>query len=131
MASTYTKKEIDQMVDLYTTNPCIEVVNKLSVLLNRPRKSIISKLVKEGVYVTRGYRSKTGATPITKLQLVRSIEVMLDTRLPDLDKTPKATLLLLSKTILEMSDSLEEALQELKDASEVNRVLSEIEELRK
>jgi hypothetical protein len=131
MASTYTKKEVDELIDTYTKNPCLEVVNALSVTLNKPRKSIISKLSKEGVYVTRGYTNKMGATPITKLQVVREIESALDTKLPDLDKAPKPTLLKLSTALKEITQLLEDSLQELKEASEVNRVLSEIEELRR
>ena len=70
MPSSYTEKEVNKMIDVYTDNPCMETVEKLMTLLNRPKKSIIAKLVKEGVYVTRGYRTKTGEVPITKLELV-------------------------------------------------------------
>ena len=131
MASTYSKKELDQLIDVYTENPCLEVVNKLSVLLNRPRKSIISKLVKEGVYVTQGYRSKSGEVPITKLQLVRTVEDTLNIRLPGLDKAPKAILKLLSDTVVERENLLEDTLEELKDTTETRKVREEILELRK
>ena len=129
MASNYTKKEVDQMIDIYTENPCLEVVNKLSVLFNKPKKSIISKLVKEGVYIKKGYTTKAGETPITKIQLVRSIEEALDIRLPDLDKAPKATLKELSSTVVDMAQLLEDTLEELRNYSETDRVQKEIEDI--
>jgi hypothetical protein len=126
VVSNYTQAEVDKMVDIYTENPCLEVVNKLSVLLNKPRKSIISKLVKEGVYIRKGYRTKTGEVSITKLQLVRSIEDALDTKFPDLDKAPKSTLKALSTTVVDQAQLLEDALEELKFSTENIRVKNEI-----
>jgi hypothetical protein len=129
MTSSYTPKEVTKMVDLYTDNPCLEVVGRLSVLLNRPKKSIISKLVKEGVYIKKGYLSKTGATPITKLQLLRSVEDALDVKLPGLDKAPKTTLKVLSDTVIEQTQMLEDTLEELKNSSEDKRVQDDIFEI--
>ena len=123
---TYTKKDVERMVDVYTTNPCLETVSKLSVLLNKPRKSIISKLVKEGVYLKKGYVTKAGEKPITKIQLVRSIEEALDTKLPDLDKAPKTTLKELNTTVVDMAQMLEDTLEELRDVAEVERVRKEM-----
>jgi len=118
--SSYTKTEIEKIIDVYSDNPCLEVVDKLSVMFNRPRKSIISKLVKEGVYIKRGYVTKTGETPITKLELVRGIEENLDTKLPGLDKAPKTTLKLLHESIEESSHILEDIVSELHIEKEVN-----------
>ena len=117
MVSNYSKKETDKLIDMYTANPCLEMVNKCAVLLNKPRKSIISKLSKEGVYIRKGYLTKTGETPITKLQLVRSLEDALDTKFPDLAKAPKSTLQVLSDVVIEQSQLLEDALEELKGST--------------
>ena len=129
MASSYTNKEVNTMIDIYTENPCLEVVAKLSVLFNRPRRSIISKLSKEGVYVTRGYRSKSGALPITKLQLVRAIEDALDIKLPGLDKAPKPTLQLLSDTVVDQTQLLEDSLEEINITYDTQRARDEIFEV--
>lgn len=126
MPSNYTKKEVDKMIDVYTANPCIETVERLMTLLNKPKKSIISKLVKEGVYVTKSYRTKTGELPVTKLELVRSIEDSLDIRLPGLDKTPKTTLKALSKAIVEQTELFEDALDQVQELSESHQVMSEM-----
>ena len=107
MPSSYSKHEVERMVAMYTANPCLEVVAKLSVLLNRPKKSIISKLVKEGVYVKRGYRTKTGELPVTKIEYVRRLEELLDISLVDLDKAPKTTLKVLTETLEELQEILD------------------------
>jgi hypothetical protein len=128
MPSSYSEKEVKQLIDVYTANPCMETVERLMTLLNRPKKSIISKLVKEGVYVTHRYLSKTGEAPITKLEIVRSIEDALDTSLPGLDKAPKITLKELNRAILEQTRLFEEALEELQELSETDRVRKEMRE---
>ena len=131
MPSSYTEKEVNKMIDVYTDNPCMETVEKLMTLLNRPKKSIIAKLVKEGVYVTRGYRTKTGEVPITKLELVRAIEDALDISLPGLDKAPKNTLKNLSTTIVEQTELFDDALDSVQELTESLRVFEEMEAVRK
>ena len=126
VASSYTKTEVTKMIDMYTDNPCLEVVGRLSVLFNRPRKSIISKLVKEGVYIRKGYITKLGTIPITKLQVLRQIEDAMEIKLPGLDKAPKPTLITLSKTAVEMAELLEEALGDLSKALEISGVRAEM-----
>ena len=126
MPSSYTEKQVNQMIDIYTNNPCIETVERLMTILNKPKRSIISKLVKEGVYITKGYRTKTGDTPVTKLELVRSIEEALDVTLPGLDKAPKSTLKLLQKTVSEQTYFLEETLDNIRYLSENERITKEM-----
>ena len=124
--STYTPKEEEKLMQVYTANPCLETVSKLSVLLNKPKKSIISKLVRLGVYEKRGYRTKLGEIPIPKITIVRSIEEVLDCSLPDLEKTPKSTLKALEKAVLDQDRALEEALGELRGSVEESQVIKEI-----
>jgi hypothetical protein len=126
MASSYSENETQKLIEKYTANPCLEIVDKLAVEFNRPRKSIISKLVKEGVYITRGYRSKTGEVPVTKLQLVRGIEDCLDDKFPGLDKTPKQTLKKLADAVHLQTITLEDALEELNSRGDVERVRQEM-----
>jgi hypothetical protein len=54
----YTEKETRELIELYESNPCLEMVSRLAVRFNKPKKSIIGKLSKEGVYQKLGYRSK-------------------------------------------------------------------------
>lgn len=129
MPSSYTDKEVQKMIDIYTNNPCMDTVHQLMTLLNKPKKSIIAKLCKEGVYVTKTYRTKTGEIPITKLELVRSIEDSLDIKLPGLDKAPKATLKALSKTIVEQTELFEDALDQVQELTEQLRVTREMADI--
>jgi hypothetical protein len=124
--SIYTTKEVRKMIDVYSNNPCLEVVDKLGILFNKPRRSIISKLVKEGVYVSKGYRTKRGEIPITKLALVYDIEDSLGVKLPGLDKAPKSTLVELKTLVLANIKELENVLVELGDVEEVHRVQEEM-----
>lgn len=126
MPSSYTEKEVERMVDIYTANPSLETVERLMTLLNKPKKSIISKLVKLGVYEKRGYRTKTGETPITKLEIVRTLEDTLDIQLPGLDKAPKGTLKLLVTTVLKQTQLFDEALDNIQELSESHEVMSEM-----
>jgi hypothetical protein len=124
--STYTTKEVSTMIEIYVANPCLEVVDKLGIMFNRPRRSVISKLVKEGVYVSKGYRTKQGEIPITKLALVYDIEDSLGVKLPGLDKAPKGTLVELRALVLANIKELENTICELGDEKEVHRVQAEM-----
>ena len=122
----YTEKEVEKMISIYTANPCLETVEKLMVLLNKPKKSIISKLVKEGVYIKRGYVTKTGENPISKIELVRCIEDALDIKCMGLDKTPKSTLKILCDAIVEQTEFLEDSLVEISNYEDELRLRQEI-----
>jgi hypothetical protein len=124
--STYTPKEEEKLIQVYTDSPSIETVRQLSVLLNKPQKSIISKLVRLGVYEKRGYRTKLGEVPIPKITIVRNIEEMLDTSLPDLTKAPKNTLKELEKSILELDRALEDAMATINARADDERVIKEM-----
>jgi hypothetical protein len=115
---SYSEKEVNKMIDMYTSNPCLEMVDKISVALNKTRKSVIAKLVKEGVYISRQYTDKRGELPVTKIALVREIEDTLDTKLPDLDKAPKTTLKELNKMVQDLHTTLDTALDDLRAQEE-------------
>jgi hypothetical protein len=124
--AAYSDSETKQLEKLYTENPCLENVRQLSTMFNRSQKSIISKLVRMGVYEKRGYRTKAGEVPITKLELVRRLEDAIDTKLPGLDKAPKSTLQELSKTVVEAMSLLEDISLENADLEERVQVLQEM-----
>jgi len=119
--------ETKKLHDIYCDNPCMETVLKLCTILNKPKKSIISKLSKDGLYLTRGYVTKLGETPVTKLQIVRSVEDALDIKLPGLDKAPKATLKVLSNTVVDMAYTLEDTLGQITTLAEVDSIRQEMQ----
>jgi len=123
--AVYTKKETDFIIEQYSLDPCLATVMKLAIKINKPKKSIISKLSKEGVYITKGYTDKQGQPVITKLAIVRDIETKLTAELPGLDKSPKGTLKMLQLRVQELHDAYEEAMCEVETLSEVVRVLKE------
>lgn len=101
--STYTDKETEYMVEIYTLNPSKETVEELAEKLQRSKKSIIGKLSREGVYRREVYVTKTGDKPITKVEIVSSIADGLGieiSALAGLEKSPKAALKYLERAIV-------------------------------
>lgn len=91
----YKEDTTQYIVDQYTNSPNTKTVDKLADELGRSPKSIIGKLSREGVYQRAVYTSKTGETPITKVELVSNISENLGIEVEDLvglDKSPKAAL---------------------------------------
>ena len=83
------------IISKYEENPSRETVNALAEELQKTPKSIIGKLSREGVYRRSVYKTKTGESPVTKEQLVRDIEDVLDfssEALAGLEKAPKLVL---------------------------------------
>jgi ribulose 1,5-bisphosphate carboxylase large subunit-like protein len=94
----YTVKETAQLKELYADGVIIADIAKK---LEKSEKSIIGKLVNEGVYVPKAKTSKvTGETIKTKASYVKDIEKILEVELKDLDKAPKTTLVLLKDTLV-------------------------------
>ena len=91
----YTNDLTTYIVVEYKSNPSTKTVDKLADELGKSPKSIIGKLSREGVYQRAIYTSKTGETPVTKMELVSNIAENLDIEIEDLvglDKSPKAAL---------------------------------------
>lgn len=101
--TNYTKQQTDYIVGNYSADPNMDTVNSLAQELGKSPKSIIGKLSREGVYKRSAYVSKTGDTPVTKVELVKMISYNLsltdfDADLEGLEKAPKQVLFLLEKT---------------------------------
>ena len=93
----YTVEETAKLKDLYAGEIAIAEIAKQ---LDKSEKSVIGKLVNEGVYVPKAKTSKvTGEGIKTKASYVKDIERILETELPDLDKAPKTTLVKLKDTL--------------------------------
>ena len=102
MAVNYTQDQVEYIVNQYRLNPDRETVEKLADELNKSVKSIIGKLSREGVYKKTEYTTKTGEKPITKLELVEDLALLLEipiTALAGLEKAPKTTLKALKEAI--------------------------------
>ena len=100
--SNYTEEQTQMMVGAYLDQPTRETVDKLAEELGRSTKSIIGKLSREGVYRREVYVSKTGESPITKVEIVSNIAEGLGIEtaaLAGLEKSPKAALRNLEKAV--------------------------------
>ena len=89
----YTDAMVASMIADYTADPSLDTVATIARSMNKARRSVIAKLVREGVYKATPRVTKTGAPVIRKSSIVASIcsEVGL-TSLPSLDKASKADL---------------------------------------
>lgn len=99
----YSTEQTAYIIQKYEDNPSRETVNALAEELQKTPKSIIGKLSREGVYRRSVYKTKTGESPVTKEQLVRDIEDVLDfssEALAGLEKAPKLVLKLLRDSLV-------------------------------
>jgi len=100
--SNYSEEETTYIVCAYLADPTKETVEFLAEHMKRSKKSIIGKLSREGVYRREVYVSKTGESPITKIEIVNNIAEGLGietTALAGLEKSPKAALRKLEKAV--------------------------------
>ena len=88
----YTDEMVDAMVADYQDNPTKDTVAKLAAEFNKTTRSIVAKLVREGVYVAAPRVTKTGAPVIRKSELVSQIQDALGVELATLEKASKADL---------------------------------------
>ena len=91
----YTAELTQKLIDSYSKSPTRETVEALAKEFDKPIKSIIGKLSKEGVYQRQSYVDKTGQPTITKVELVSLIAARLDLdpeELRGMEKTPKLAL---------------------------------------
>ncbi len=105
--SNYTDEQTAKMVGAYLDVPTRETVDKLAEEYGRSTKSIIGKLSREGVYRREVYVSKTGESPITKVEIVSNIAESLgleNSALAGLEKSPKASLRSLEKAVAGLTE---------------------------
>jgi hypothetical protein len=88
----YTDEMVDAMVADYQDHPTKDTVAKLASEFNKSTRSIVAKLVREGVYVAAPRVTKTGAPVVRKSELVAQIQDQLGIALPSLEKASKQDL---------------------------------------
>ena len=98
----YSEEQTKYMTDLYLSTPSRSTVEVLAEEMDKSIKSIIGKLSREGVYRREIYKTKSGETPVTKVEIVSNIADTLGLEVDNLlglDKAPKSTLKILEKGI--------------------------------
>tara|TARA_E500000178_G_scaffold317456_1_gene338019 strand:- start:64 stop:465 length:402 start_codon:yes stop_codon:yes gene_type:complete len=89
----YTDAMVDRMVGEYTATPSVETVTTLAKEFGKTKRSVIAKLVREGVYQAQERTTKSGAPIVRKADLVEQIEsYFVGASLPSLVKASKADL---------------------------------------
>ena len=88
----YTDEMVEQMVADYQENPTKDTVAVLARQFQKTTRSIVAKLVREGVYVAQPRTTKTGAPVVRKSEIVAEIQTELGVTsgLPSLEKASKA-----------------------------------------
>ena len=93
--SNYTQEQTQYIIEEYSNKPELSTVYNLAEELEKPVKSIIGKLAREGVYQRQSYKTKAGEEPVTKSQLVSEIVDRLEIEealVTELEKAPKRAL---------------------------------------
>tara|TARA_B110000503_G_scaffold136828_1_gene219931 strand:+ start:917 stop:1306 length:390 start_codon:yes stop_codon:yes gene_type:complete len=103
-AANYTEEMVNAMVADYESNPTKETVAKLSQEFNKTTRSIVAKLVREGVYQAAPRVTKTGAPVVRKADLVAQINEALGVELSTLEKASKQDLESLVCALTTMSE---------------------------
>ena len=88
----YTDEMVNAMVADYQDNPSKDTVAKLASEFNKSTRSIVAKLVREGVYQAAPRVTKTGAPVIRKSEIVAQIQDALGVEFSTLEKASKAGL---------------------------------------
>jgi hypothetical protein len=88
----YTDEMVNAMVADYQDNPTKDTVEKLASEFNKSTRSIVAKLVREGVYVAAPRVTKTGAPVVRKSEIVAQIQDALGVEFTTLEKASKADL---------------------------------------
>ena len=88
----YTDAMVASMIATYEANPSLDTVATLATSMGKNKRSIIAKLVREGVYKAQPRVTKTGAPIVRKAELVAQIQNHFGISVPSLEKASKADL---------------------------------------
>lgn len=88
----YTDAMVEELVSTYEATPTRDTVEAFAAKFNKPVRSIIAKLSREGVYQPVARATKTGAPIIRKEELVAQIQAQMGIEVPSLIKASKADL---------------------------------------
>lgn len=88
----YTEEMVDAMVADYQANPTLETVASLAAEFNKSTRSIVAKLVREGVYKAQAKAVAAKVAVVRKSELVATINEALGLELASLEKATKGDL---------------------------------------
>jgi hypothetical protein len=88
----YSDEMVNIMVEQYNEAPTRETVEALAARFNKPVRSIIAKLSREGVYKPVARATKQGTPVVRKEELVAQIQANMGIEVPSLAKATKGDL---------------------------------------
>jgi hypothetical protein len=88
----YTDGMTEELLTAYNSEPTIETVREFAEKFNKSARSIIAKLVREGVYQPQARTTKTGEPVVRKSDLVAFISSKTQVPMPSLEKASKQDL---------------------------------------
>jgi len=91
-AKNYTEEMVNAMVADYQDNPTLETVASLAAEFNKSTRSIVAKLVREGVYKAQPKAVAAKVAVVRKSELVATINEALGLELASLEKATKGDL---------------------------------------
>lgn len=97
--SNYTDEMVARISDAYSAAPTRETVDALAAELDRPVRSIISKLSALGIYQKQEQVTKSGKPIVRKEEYVAQIQAALGNEFPSMEKMTKADLARLVKVL--------------------------------
>lgn len=104
-AENYSAEATTRVVSAYTAAPTAETVALLATELGKSIRSVIAKLSKEGVYVKKTYKTKTGETVVKKDETADAIGRVLSMTEAEVTSLTKANKTALSKIFTALANS--------------------------
>jgi len=98
--SNYTDEMVARISNAYSAAPTRETVDALSAELDRPVRSIISKLSALGIYQKAEKVTKTGKVIVKKEEYVAQVQAALGNEFPSMEKMTKTDLERLVKVLV-------------------------------
>ncbi len=90
--ANYSEDQRVEMLARYAEAPVRATVEAIAQDFGKPFRSVVAKLVREGVYVAAPRVAKDGSPVIRKEQLVEQIESLVGVKAPSLQKASKQDL---------------------------------------
>lgn len=98
--SNYTDEMVARISDAYSAAPTRETVDALAAELDRPVRSIISKLSALGIYQKAEKVTKAGKVIVKKEEYVAQVQAALGNEFPSMEKMTKTDLERLVKVLV-------------------------------
>lgn len=104
-APNYTAEQTAELVQAYTANPTAETISAFAEKLGKNARSVIQKLVREGVYQKKEYVTKKGEKPQKKDETASAIGAVLKLSEADVESLTKANKSALEKIFHALANS--------------------------